>query len=110
MPGIKRVFKLFGEYGLPKPEFQVQQGGFWVKITSTPQITPQITSKMNPPIGLKERIIEVIRIKPSVSNTGIAEALNISKNIAKEYLAKLKKEGFIKRIGPDKGGYWEITI
>lgn len=24
-------------------------------------------------------------------------------------MAKLKKEGRIKRIGPDKGGYWEVV-
>ena len=24
-------------------------------------------------------------------------------------LAKLKKEGKIKRIGPDKGGYWKVV-
>ena len=26
----------------------------------------------------------------------------------KEYLEKLKKKGFLKRIGPAKGGHWEV--
>ena len=24
------------------------------------------------------------------------------------YMDKLKKQGVIKRVGPDKGGYWEV--
>ena len=32
----------------------------------------------------------------------------ISENNIKENLAKLKKKGLLKRIGPDKGGHWEF--
>ena len=29
--------------------------------------------------------------------------------VTKEYMNKLKAEGILKRIGPDKGGHWEIV-
>lgn len=33
---------------------------------------------------------------------------NITEDGIKYNLSKLKKEGKIKRVGPDKGGHWEI--
>jgi len=38
----------------------------------------------------------------------IAINLNIGEETIKEYLTKLKLKGFLKRIGPDRGGYWEF--
>ena len=34
---------------------------------------------------------------------------NITEDGVKYHLAKLKKQGKLKRIGPDKGGLWEIN-
>jgi ATP-dependent DNA helicase RecG len=34
---------------------------------------------------------------------------NLTKKIVEYNIEKLKKKGIIKRIGPDKGGYWEIV-
>jgi len=28
--------------------------------------------------------------------------------VKKEYLDKLKKKGILRRVGPDKGGHWEV--
>ena len=37
------------------------------------------------------------------------EKLGISNDLAKYYIDKLKKNGRIKREGPDKGGYWKVN-
>jgi len=38
----------------------------------------------------------------------MAENLNISRRAVARHASKLKELGKIKRIGPDKGGYWEV--
>lgn len=38
----------------------------------------------------------------------LAEALGISAKAIEKHLSKLKSEGIISRIGPDKGGHWEV--
>jgi len=38
----------------------------------------------------------------------MAEIVGISPKGVEWQIAKLKKEDRIKRIGPDKGGYWEV--
>lgn len=48
-------------------------------------------------------------MNPKASRSEIAEALgDITENGIKYQLNKLKKQGKIERIGPDKGGYWKI--
>ena len=36
----------------------------------------------------------------------IADQTNLSLRTVDNMIAKLKQEGVLKRIGPDKGGYW----
>lgn len=55
------------------------------------------------------KVIKVGTAKNDVTRNGIAEALKIKPNTVKEYIAKLKKEEKVKRIGPDRGGYWEVV-
>jgi ATP-dependent DNA helicase RecG len=54
-------------------------------------------------------MLEILAANPCVSRIQIAELLgDISKDGVKYQLAKLKKRGLILRIGPDKGGRWEV--
>jgi ATP-dependent DNA helicase RecG len=54
-------------------------------------------------------MLEILADDPCVSRIQIAELLgDISEDGVKYQLAKLKKRGLIRRIGPDKGGRWEV--
>jgi predicted HTH transcriptional regulator len=39
----------------------------------------------------------------------IINSENVTRRTIIQDLGKLKKVGVIKRVGPDKGGYWEIN-
>ena len=56
-----------------------------------------------------QKILELIKSNPYITRKEIAQEIgNITEDGIKYHLAKLKKDGKIKRIGPDKGGYWEV--
>jgi ATP-dependent DNA helicase RecG len=38
----------------------------------------------------------------------LATLLKLSEDDVKYQIKKLKDKGIIKRVGPDKGGYWEV--
>jgi ATP-dependent DNA helicase RecG len=38
----------------------------------------------------------------------LSRALNIKPDTVKEYINRLKEKNILKRIGPDRGGHWEI--
>jgi len=49
-----------------------------------------------------------VRKNNIITTTEMAECLGISRRAIAKQIDKLKKEGKLKRIGPDKGGHWEV--
>jgi ATP-dependent DNA helicase RecG len=56
-----------------------------------------------------QNILNILRKTPSIGRKEIAAALKITTTRVQSQLKILKKNGTIRRIGPDKGGYWEIV-
>ena len=54
--------------------------------------------------------MEIISQNPRVTIRELSQALNISDRAIKKNISKLKKEGLLKRIGPDRGGKWMVTL
>ena len=56
----------------------------------------------------KESIVELMRGKPSITTSEIASILDINRSAVMRHIDTLKKEGIIKRKGPDRGGEWIV--
>ncbi len=56
----------------------------------------------------REKLLSVLKATPYITMNELAEIVGISKKGVEWQMAKLKKEGRIKRIGPDKGGHWDV--
>jgi len=50
----------------------------------------------------------LIQDNPQISQDKIAEIIGITTDGVFWNIKKLKNKGILKRIGADKGGYWEI--
>lgn len=46
---------------------------------------------------------------PNITRNELSKILNITSDGIKYNLKKLKDHNIIERIGPDKGGYWEVN-
>ena len=57
----------------------------------------------------QDRIIQLIKGNPQISIIAIAEELKLAKSGIAKQMQQLQALGIIKRIGPDKGGHWEIV-
>ena len=55
-----------------------------------------------------QKIIELISDNASITTQAMADNLGISRRAVAKAIAKLQAEGVIHRVGPDKGGHWEI--
>jgi len=109
--GIARIIKAFDKYGLKRPRFSELGEGFMVTVFSTPLKTPPKTPLKTPLEGLtklERKIFEQLAKDRAISTPQIARKLNLSADTVKEYINKLKKKSFVKRIGPARGGYWEV--
>jgi len=54
------------------------------------------------------QILEAIGKNPHITASELAGILGISERKTKENIKKLKEKALLRRIGPDKGGHWEI--
>jgi len=57
----------------------------------------------------REKIIELVKNNPQITTSEIAEIAGISIKGVEWNMKKLREGKFIKRVGPDKGGHWEVV-
>jgi ATP-dependent DNA helicase RecG len=55
------------------------------------------------------KIINAIEKNIHITTPMLAELLGLTIKGIEYHLTKLKKQGIIERIGPNKGGYWKIN-
>ena len=60
--------------------------------------------------GMKtaDAIIALMRADSQITHDILAARLDKARNSIIKQIAKLKKNGLIRRVGPDKGGHWEV--
>lgn len=56
-----------------------------------------------------EKILRIIKFNSQITIKELAEQLKVSTRAIEKNIAKLKTDGFLERIGADKGGFWKIN-
>lgn len=59
-------------------------------------------------VKTREKILSILKATPYITINELAKIVGISQKGVEWQIAKLKKEGRIKRMGPDKGGHGEV--
>lgn len=70
----------------------------------------EVDEKVNEKVNERQRlIISVITENPYITQSELAKILEISLVHVNKNMKKLQEKGLIRRIGPDKGGHWEVV-
>lgn len=56
-----------------------------------------------------QKILDLVAANPSIRRKELAEKIGITADGIKYHLTSLQKKGRLKRVGPDKGGCWEVV-
>lgn len=56
-----------------------------------------------------QKVVEIMRNNPKVTIAELSGQTGISDRAVKKQITKLKQQNVIRRIGPDKGGRWEVV-
>ena len=99
--GVKRVIKLFKEYGSKEPLFEDRLGGMVV-------VAYKKEHFQETPLKTRDKIVELIKNDKFITIKNMTIELEISRDTINEHLSRLKKDGIIKRVGSARSGYWEI--
>ena len=101
--GLKRIDNVCKKAQI-KTDFQLLKTGFLVTfyrkvmVNGSPKSSPKT----------ENIIIQLMQSDKHITTESIAESIGISKRAVLKQIYKLKKQGKLKRIGPSKGGYWEV--
>jgi len=108
--GVKRVIKLFKEYGSKEPLFEDRLGGMVVVVYKKEHFkeTTQETTQEIKKLSTRKKIIKELKNNSFLTRDDLPSKIGVSSNAIKQHLAKLKSDGIIKRIGSTKSGYWEV--
>jgi len=52
--------------------------------------------------------LRIIKENPKIFRNELVKELNINPSAVQKHIEKLKQKKLLKRIGPAKGGYWEV--
>ncbi|MDL2313637.1 putative DNA binding domain-containing protein [Desulfovibrio sp. OttesenSCG-928-C14] len=77
-----------------------------ILVTDSPK-KESVSPKMSPDINAA--IMDIIRQDSTVTSELIAKSLNVSKRTILRRLEELKGQGVVRRVGPNKGGSWEVV-
>ena len=55
-----------------------------------------------------DRLLELIRGNPKITFAGMVAAAGISRSAIQKHINRLKDAQRLRRVGPDKGGHWEV--
>ena len=107
--GIGRIINYFKEENLPLPEFKLQGEGFLVTVYAAVNTYVVENVVENVVEKRSQEILKLILRDKKISAKQISELLEITERTAQRDLENLKIMGFIKRVGPSKGGHWEVV-
>ncbi len=107
--GIRRMRDVMKDAGLTYPEIK---SDLFFTITFKRLVGPDRTKSPTQKTTQKttQKILDIIGENPTISRKELAQRIgNITENGIKYHLARLVKLGKLKRIGPDKGGRWQVV-
>jgi len=54
------------------------------------------------------KILDILAKESTCTYDELAEKLSVSRRAVTKQIKNLREEGKLRRIGPDKGGHWEV--
>jgi predicted HTH transcriptional regulator len=90
--GIQKIINGFTDARMPMPEFEDSFGGFQLTMFKS-----------------VEKILALISMNPFITQSELAQSTGLTRRGVEKNTQQLKKSGKILRIGPDKGGHWQIV-
>ena len=120
--GFDRICREQEANGANVPSFRTDE--FILKITVSKvaeKVTVNVTEKVNATENVidasqktsqktSQKIIELIKEDPYISTTKMAEIIGVDRRNIARNIKKLQEQGVVRRVGPDKGGFWEVIV
>ena len=119
--GAGDMIKMCRDAGVPSPKWQVEDGDDFIVTIPRPKANRDALQKVSRTAvlghdqenvlenDLEKSIVELLREEPKSSFASMAAVFHRSAKTIQRAIEALKAQGVIRRVGPDKGGRWEVV-
>ena len=133
--GFKRIFSQCDEYGVARPEFleigdmlrvnfyrpsytkngdksgdkvAINEKSSQKSLQGSSQKNKKFTENEKSSQKSSQKILELIKEDSAVTTQEMADILGVTRRAVAKQIAFMQAQNLIRRIGPDKGGHWEV--
>ncbi|CAF30016.1 RNA-binding domain-containing protein [Methanococcus maripaludis] len=106
--GIIRIRESMESYGL-NCEFNVSENYFSTVLGRKKGFKFPVSFSSTNAVSRSDKIIALIMENPEITILEISKLLNLSHSTVRNEIKVLKENGIVKRVGPTKGGHWEVV-
>lgn len=97
--------------GLKAPDYELHAGGMKLvfhkpRENVTEDVTQDVTEDVTE--NRRAKILKLLENNSQLSTTQLAKQIGVARRTIARDIDALKAQGRLKRIGPDKGGYWKV--
>ena len=121
--GVERVITACKEAGISQPGFRSEKTGLWVEfmfpnlksdkknsVETQGRISEKMSGKTSGKMSGKTsgKILRAVKNNKDVTIPELADIISVNTRTIERNIKTLQDSGLLKRIGPDKGGHWEV--
>lgn len=107
--GVPKIVEVYGEDSIAFRENSIVVTIPFSKVNEVSEPVQEYRSTVKPLNERRKLILKEIRHNPNISKAELQQIVGIGKTAVDNNISFLRKNGYIKRIGGSKGGYWEIV-
>jgi ATP-dependent DNA helicase RecG len=105
--GIERIMDACKAAGVPAPKLRHETTGLWIEFPlKKPAVKGKTSEKTSEKTSVK--ILRLLKETPDLALAELATRVDRTPRAIEMACAKLVREGKLRRIGPDRGGHWEV--
>jgi len=117
--GVERIFSACREARCPEPVIEQEPTGLWITFPFSPEVLERIVSPI-PSEKTSEKtsekrlrktakaIVDLMIQIPEITTAELAVKLNLTPRAIELQINTLKQDQIIERVGPDRGGHWNV--
>ena len=103
--GIYKIISECEMFGVAPPKFNCDFSGLMVEFEAkVKKVSGKTSGKTS------GKILELMKSNSSITIPELALEIGVTERSIERNIQNLQKEGLIQRIGPAKGGHWEVII
>jgi len=121
---IEKIVRECREHGIDSPQYGFSMSGLMLTFHANPRqgahaagsapvgkTADRLGERLGERLGkTRAAIVQAMWANPQITITQLAESLGLSTTAVEKNLRILKTQGYVRRIGPARGGHWEVRL